>query len=205
MRPITDRVFEAVAGEIVSDVEVGEITWSNELTAHVIELKTTEPAALARRRCPHCFRESVRRINSDPRSARVAASCRRPCIRGWIRNREMVMWPHDYSVVYEAFNRIFDCRGHGWANLQAVHLEPAVCRRCRVRPAACGDPRPAADLAGAGGQLADHRWAGCRACWTRGWTSIAHNCRRIPLATGRVIPEPVFSAADYRSHILEPL
>jgi len=37
-------------------------------------------------------------------------------------NREMVIWPHDYSVVYEAFNRIFDCRGHGWANLQAVHL-----------------------------------------------------------------------------------
>jgi len=28
VRPITDRVFEAVAGQIVSDVEVGEITWS---------------------------------------------------------------------------------------------------------------------------------------------------------------------------------
>ena len=24
--------------------------------------------------------------------------------------------------VYEAFDRIFDCRGHGWANLQSVHL-----------------------------------------------------------------------------------
>ena len=24
--------------------------------------------------------------------------------------------------MYEAYDRIFDCRGHGWANLQAVHL-----------------------------------------------------------------------------------
>ncbi len=44
VRPITDRVLEAVAGEITSDVEAGDITWSNELSAHVIELKTTEPA-----------------------------------------------------------------------------------------------------------------------------------------------------------------
>ena len=68
VRPITDRVFQAVAGQIVSDVEVGEITWSNELTAHVIELKTTEPArSLAP--LPAEFNASVRRINSHPRAA----------------------------------------------------------------------------------------------------------------------------------------
>jgi glutamate---cysteine ligase / carboxylate-amine ligase len=31
------------------------------------------------------------------------------------------------------------------------------------------------------------------------------NCRRIPSATGRVIPEPVFTSADYSRDILEPL
>jgi glutamate---cysteine ligase / carboxylate-amine ligase len=31
------------------------------------------------------------------------------------------------------------------------------------------------------------------------------NCRRIPLATGRVIPERVFAEADYQERILEPL
>ncbi len=31
-------------------------------------------------------------------------------------------WPHEYSPVYEAYDRIFDCRGHGWANPQSVHL-----------------------------------------------------------------------------------
>ena len=48
VRPITDRVLEAVAGKITSDFVDGEITWSNELTAHVIELKTTEPMATLR-------------------------------------------------------------------------------------------------------------------------------------------------------------
>jgi gamma-glutamyl:cysteine ligase YbdK (ATP-grasp superfamily) len=31
------------------------------------------------------------------------------------------------------------------------------------------------------------------------------NCRRIPAATGRVVPEPVFSSAEYHRLILEPL
>src|SRR6185436_8561391 len=35
---------------------------------------------------------------------------------------EMKLWPHEYSAVYEAYNRIFDCRGHGWANLQSMHI-----------------------------------------------------------------------------------
>ena len=84
VRPITDRVLQAVAGEIVSDVEMGEITWSNELTAHVIELKTTDPArslgsaarAVSRERPPHQF---------HPRTAGGAACCPRPCTPGWTR------------------------------------------------------------------------------------------------------------------------
>ena len=82
VRPITDRVLKAIAGEIVSDVEMGEIAWSNELTAHVIEVKTTDPArSLAP--LPALFQESVRRINSilEPEGCRLLP---RPCIRGWI-------------------------------------------------------------------------------------------------------------------------
>src|SRR5688572_22024021 len=42
--PITDKVIYDVLGEIASDVEIGEIAWSNELVLHVIELKTNGPA-----------------------------------------------------------------------------------------------------------------------------------------------------------------
>ena len=36
--------------------------------------------------------------------------------------RELRLWPHEHSDIYRAFDRIFGCRGHGWANLQSTHL-----------------------------------------------------------------------------------
>jgi gamma-glutamyl:cysteine ligase YbdK (ATP-grasp superfamily) len=202
VRPITDRVLAAIAGEITSDVEIGAITWSNELAAHVIELKTTEPArSLAP--LPAEFNESVRRINSvlEPLGGRLMPSAMHP----WMDpNREMVLWAHDFSFVYEAFNRIFDCRGHGWANLQAVHLnlpfaEDAEFARLH---AAIRVVLPILPALAASSPIVDGRPSGLLD--TR-LDVYRHNARRIPLAAGRVIPEPVFSAADYRRQILEPL
>jgi gamma-glutamyl:cysteine ligase YbdK (ATP-grasp superfamily) len=202
VRPITDRVLKAIAGEIVSDVEMGEITWSNELTAHVIELKTTDPArSLAP--LPALFQESVRRINSilESEGCRVLPSAMHP----WMDpNREMVIWPHDYSVVYEAFNRIFDCRGHGWANLQAVHLNLPFADDAEFARlhAAIRVLLPILPALAASSPIFEGRLSGVLD--TR-LDVYRNNCRTIPLAAGRVIPEPVFSAADYHGHILEPL
>src|SRR5262249_20775901 len=118
--PVADRVLHSVAGEYVNDVERGAITWSNELALHVIELKTTEPAPHLDGLCAS-FEESIGEINERlaPLKGRLMPTAMHP----WMEpDREMRLWPHDYSPVYEAFNRIFDCRGHGWANLQSVHL-----------------------------------------------------------------------------------
>ena len=38
--PIVDKLLTAKNGSLTSDVENGEIEWSNELVAHVVELKT---------------------------------------------------------------------------------------------------------------------------------------------------------------------
>jgi len=202
VRAITDRVLAAVAGEITSDVEVGAITWSNELAVHVIELKTTEPArSLAP--LPAEFNDSVRRINAvlEPLGCRLLPSAMHP----WMDpHREMVLWPHDFSVVYEAFNRIFDCRGHGWANLQAVHLNLPFADDAEFARlhAAIRVVLPILPALAASSPIVDGRPSGLLD--TR-LDVYRHNARRIPSATGRVIPEPVFSAADYRSVILDPL
>jgi carboxylate-amine ligase len=202
VRPITDRVIEAVAGEITSDFVAGEITWSNELTAHVIELKTSEPAG-AFDPLPQAFQDSVGRINSvlAPMGARLMPSAMHP----WMDpHRELVLWPHDNSTIYEAFNRVFDCRGHGWANLQAVHLNlpftgdaefarlhAAIRVLLPILPALAASS-PFMDGHPSG--MMDSRLA-----------VYEQNCRRIPAATGRVVPEPVFSSAEYHRLILEPL
>jgi glutamate---cysteine ligase / carboxylate-amine ligase len=202
VRPITDRVLEAVAGEITSDFDAGTITWSNELTAHVIELKTSDPAQ-ALDPLPQAFQESVSRINTvlQPMGARLMPSAMHP----WMDpHRELVLWAHDNSSIYEAFNRIFDCRGHGWANLQAVHLNlpftgdaefarlhAAIRVLLPILPALAASS-PLMDGGPAG--LMDARLA-----------VYQQNCRRIPAASGRVIPEAVFSSSEYHRLILEPL
>ena len=202
VRPIADRVLSSIAGEVMSDVEIGAITWSNELAAHVIELKTTDPArSLAE--LPAEFHDSVRRINAalKPHGARLLPSAMHPWMDPF---REMVLWPHDFSFVYEAFNRIFDCRGHGWANLQAVHLNLPFADDAQFARlhAAVRVVLPILPALAASSPLVDGQPSGLLD--TR-LEVYRENCRRIPLATGRVVPEPVFSAADYRRQILEPL
>ena len=64
VRPECDVLMERVAGSAESEIELGPIAWSNELTLHVLELKTNGPApslsGLATR-----FHESVRHANGE--------------------------------------------------------------------------------------------------------------------------------------------
>jgi carboxylate-amine ligase len=202
VRPITDRVLQAAAGELTSDFIAGEVTWSNELTAHVIELKTTDPAR-AFGPLPAAFQESVRRINSllEPMGARLMPSAMHPWMDPF---RELVLWAHDNSTIYEAFNRIFDCRGHGWANLQAVHLNlpfSGDAQFARLH-AAIRVLLPILPALAASSPLMDGRPAGPLDARL---AVYQQNCRRIPAASGRVVPEPVFSSSEYHRLILEPL
>lgn len=70
--PICDEVIRSAAGSYASDFEAGEITWSNELALHVIELKTSEPAS-AIDPLIDPFKAQVRAINSilEPMGGRL--------------------------------------------------------------------------------------------------------------------------------------
>src|SRR6266542_4969517 len=198
--PVADEILRSAAGEYVNDVECGEISWSNELALHVIELKTTEPVpyfdGLAVK-----FQENVREINERlaPLGGRLMPSAMHPWMDPF---REVRLWPHDYSPVYEAFNRIFDCRGHGWANLQSVHLnlpfandKEFACLHAAVRLLLPLLPALAASSPVVeGGQtgLLDSRMEVYRS-----------NSAHIPSITGLVVPEPVNSRAEYEQKILQ--
>jgi hypothetical protein len=118
--------------------------------------------------------------------------------------RELRLWPHEYTEVYRAFDRIFSCRGHGWANLQSTHvnlpfrgddefrrLHEAVRLVLPLIPAlAASSPF----LDGAAGPALDNRLLAYR-----------DNARSVPSVTGDVVPESVRSRAAYRSLILEPI
>ena len=192
----------ASADDYVSDVPLGEITASNEITSHLIELKTTEPArsfaGLA-----EAFQTRIRRLNGllAPLGGQLLPTAMHP----WMDPlNETKIWQHEYSQVYTLLNRIFNCQGHGWSNVQSVHLnlpfegdEEFARLHAAVRLILPIIPALAAAspiLEGRDTGLLDTRLEMYRT-----------NARRIPSITGRLIPETVRTEAEYRDKILEPM
>ncbi len=200
VRPIADELLKREAGELASDVERGPITWSNELVLHVVELKTTDPApSLAP--LPKAFQENVEHVNSllSLLDARLMPTAMHPTMDP---HKEMRLWPHDSEEIYAAFHRIFDCSGHGWANLQSVHLNLPFADDSQFAPlhAAVRLILPLLPALAASSPVADGRITGLAD--TR-LDAYGANARRIPSVAGSVVPEPVFSRGDYEQSILQ--
>lgn len=204
--PVADRLFERVTGAITGDAEpegpAGRIGWSNELALHLLEFKSIAPEPRLEGLAAH-FQRHVRLADAAlaPLGGRLLPTAMHP----WMDPaREMRLWPHDHGEVYAAFDRIFACTGHGWSNLQSAHLNlpfgndeefgrlhAAIRLVLPALPAlAASSPLREGVLTG----LADTRLETYR-----------HNARRLPIVSGSVIPEPVFTRAAYEGELLASL
>jgi len=198
VKPLADELLRDVAGEFVSEVEMGSIAWSNELALHVVELKTNGPArSLA---ClPADFLDNVRHINRllAPRNGRLLPTAMHP----WMDpHRELKLWPHEYNAVYEAYDRIFDCRGHGWANLQSVHLNLPFANDEEFGRlhAAVRLLMPLMPALAASSPVMERQFTGWLDTRMRVYRT---NSARVPSITGAVIPEPIFSRDEYDAQV----
>jgi gamma-glutamyl:cysteine ligase YbdK (ATP-grasp superfamily) len=202
IRPIADLVMQLETGEIVSDVEFDDISWSNELVLHVLELKTTAPApSLAP--IASQMQKQIRRVNelAGQLGARLMPTAMHP----WMDPlREMKLWPHDYSPVYECFNRIFDCRGHGWANLQSMHINLPFANDEEFGKlhAAVRLVLPLLPALAASSPLMEGRFTGQLDSRLE---TYRLNSRKIPSIAARVIPEQAFTQEEYHTRIFEPM
>lgn len=198
--PIADRVLRDGSGQIESEVEHGQLAWSNELAAHVIELKTNGPAPNLAKLASR-FQHAVKKINTilSDSGACLMPGAMHPTMDP---QRETVLWPHEYSPVYDAFNRIFDCRGHGWANLQSTHLNLPFANDdefARLH-AAVRLVLPLIPALAASSPIAD----GARTGWLDYRMEVyRHNAVRVPSVAGTLVPEPAASEAEYGSVILD--
>lgn len=206
VRPISDWLLtEAGAakdGVVENEVEFGDMAWSNELVMHVIEMKTNGPdpdlAGLAGK-----FQVEINRINGllAKQGAQLMPTAMHPFFDP---DRETKLWIHDSREVYDAYNRIFDCRGHGWSNLQSVHinlpffddaefgkLHAAVRLVLPILPAiAASSPIYGGRPSG----IMDNRLE-----FYRG------NQRAVPIIAGGVIPEAVYTHADYDREVFQKI
>ncbi len=197
--PVVDRVLEEVAGEIVSEVEMGPLSWSNELVLHVVELKTNGPAA-SLRGLASLFQGDVGRINGILES--MGGLLLPTAMHPWMDPRsETTLWPHEYSPVYESYDRIFGCQGHGWSNLQSTHLNLPFADDAEFGRLHAGIRLllPLLPAVAASSPLVEGRPTGLV---DSRMEFYRHNSKRIPSVTGGVIPEPVFTRAAYEREIL---
>lgn len=200
--PVCDEVLRAAAGDLVSEVERGPLAWSNELALHVIELKTNGPVAQWDG-LGQAFHGDVLEINRllEPLHGRLMPTAMHP----WMDPlRELHLWPHDYNPVYEAFHRIFDCRGHGWANLQSVHLNLPFCGDDEFGKlhAAIRLLLPILPALAASSPLMESRLTGVA---DNRLDVYRFNARRVPSIAGQIVPEPVYTRGDYEAQILARL
>lgn len=197
-----EDLFRHLHGRPTSDVELGPVAFSNELAAHVFELKTTEPvASLAE--AETILADGVFRVNEVLQSEwgeRLLPTGMHP----FMSPSETRLWPRAGRKIYEAYAAVFDLQGHGWLNVQSCHLNfpfgteeetmrlhtaalcllPYLPAMAASSPIFDGRPGPAVDN---------------RLVFYRG------NQARLPEAAGRVVPEHVASYKEYRRVVLEPI
>jgi gamma-glutamyl:cysteine ligase YbdK (ATP-grasp superfamily) len=202
VKPITDELLKHELGQIGSDFENGIVTWSNELVLHVVELKSTKPENNLNG-LEHAFAENVERINAILHrwNTMLMPTAAHPFMNPLTETR---LWPHNNNEVYEIYNKIFDCRGHGWSNLQSTHLNlpfyddeefaklhAAIRMILPLLPALC-----------ASSPILDGKLTGSLDTRLKFYKT---NQAKIPSITGKVIPEAVFSRRNYLNTIYEKI
>lgn len=198
VRPVVDELFDNVAGSF-DGFEHDDITWSNELVNHVLEMKLTEPAK--------SLDEVAARFQSDIQyaNAKLAAlDCRLlpTGMHPWMDPAtETVLWKHEDREIYETYDRIFNCRRHGWANLQSVHLNLPFAddEQFRRLHSAIRLLLPLMPALAASSPIAEGRRS--KGLDTR-MMVYRTNSESIPSISGHVVPELIRDRNQYQREIL---
>lgn len=199
VRPLAEKLLTLKDGTIENEIEMGVINWSNELVSHVIEFKLASPVSSFDGLSGE-FQKQVYTVNKklEEYNAMLLPGGMHPFMKP---DTDTVLWPYGDKTIYNAYDRIFGCKGHGWSNLQSVHinlpfsgdeefarLHSAIRLVLPLIPAmAASSPVMEGRLTG----LSDTRLNVYR-----------QNQAKIPSIAGMIIPEPVFSESEYRDEIL---
>ena len=200
--PVAHVLFENLGGKGCSDISRGHIDWSNELVDHVIELKNPIPGQIDSI-LEDAFQSSINELNNllKPQGACLLPTGAHPFMDPLTQTR---LWPGEYSEIYALYNSIFDCRGHGWSNLQSAHLNLPFQgdREFYMLHQSVRMLLPLLPVLSASTPLLDgsiQNWKDARLF------HYMHNQKKIPSFSGDIIPEVCRSRIEYQSLILDPI
>lgn len=200
--PHVDYLLTDLGGSPDSHPASGRVEADNELAAHVVEFKLSQPSPTLDG-IWRDFWDLSRRADAalHKRGAMLMPGGVHPFMNPATESR---LWPYEDSPIYSAFDRVFGCKGHGWFNLQSVHLNlpfandaefaalhSAIALLLPLLPA-LSNSSPVLD--------------GVRSAWQSSrLNQYAGNQRKIASISGHLIPEAVGSEEEYRELVLAPM
>lgn len=201
LRPqcLVESAFQHLAGRPTSCVTYQQVGFSNELAAHVFEIKTDRP----HKDLTHAEAQLVAGLSfftqvlRDQFGARLLPTGMHP----FMLPSETTLWRRAGRHIYQTYAQLFPVYAHGWLNVQSCHINlPFGAEQETValhNAVACLLPYLPALAAsspvyeGAVGPAIDNRLAFYRT-----------NQARIPHITGHIVPEFMTSYRQYRRDVL---
>ena len=184
-------------GNQLSDIEYDDIGLSNELVSHVLEFKCAHPKSTFDGLGKRFFHE-IRRANK--KLEKINAMLLPSACHPFMDPAEMKLWPYDCLDIYQTYDRIFNCKGHGWANLQSTHLNLSFDgdEEFGELHAAIRLLLPLIPAIAASSPYLDGKYTGYRDARIEVYR---HNQDKVPEITGQVIPEQAYSYDEYNKMI----
>lgn len=200
--PIVPEFFEKLFGSFTNEIKHTNITWSNELVCHVIELKNDLPVNELKKLNLE-FQIEIKLINDELRkfNAMLLPTAMHP----WMNpDHETKLWPHENNEIYSSYDRIFSCKGHGWSNLQSMHINLGFQNDIEFEKlhAAVRLILPLIPALSSSSPIFDNKKG--QSLSSR-LSFYLDNQRRIPSIIGSVIPEKAWSKSEYEKMILKPM
>jgi len=202
VRPICDEVIQVLSGEITNEISLGRINVSNELVLHVIEFKGNGPQRDLLR-LQSSFQSEIEKMNEVLKrwDACLLPTAMHPLMDPL---KDTKLWPHGQNSIYETYDRIFNCKGHGWSNLQSVHINLPFANDdefARLH-AAIRIALPLLPGLAASSPVVEGKVTGIQ---DNRLHYYAQNQKKIPSIIGDIIPEAVFSKKAYQEQILRKI
>lgn len=202
VKPIADQIFEEINSGYTNVIENPVVDWSNELVAHVIEVKNNKPEPEIWPLLDE-FKKEVRRINQelDIYNAQLMPSAMHPLMNPDIETR---LWPHENNEIYSSYDRIFGCKGHGWSNLQSLHINISFDsdEEFRKLHSAIRFLLPLVPALSSSSPIVEGK---LQKNSSSRLGFYLQNQRRIPSIIGKAIPELIKSKQEYQEKVLEPM
>ena len=191
--PVSDTILKTICGRFESEILFGDVKLGKELQKTVLEMVPRSHAEtigvleeqLMRgiRKFSHVFRGRYQLLGLG--------------MHPTLTLDQTAVWDHDEGEYYEAYDRLFTIRQHGWLNIQALQVnlsysgaKDLVLHFNRLRsllPYLIAVTAASPIVEGKSTGTADNRLLYYR-----------ENQKEIPLICNRIVPERIRSVQDYR-------